>query len=43
MLAGWPVTMSLGRPVEPPEVGAFHAGEIASGSGSASGATAGAT
>jgi hypothetical protein len=25
--------MSLGRPVEPPEVGAFHAGEVASGSG----------
>ena len=26
--------MSFGRPVEPPDVGAFHAGEVASGSGS---------
>ena len=40
---GSPDTMSLGRPVEPPEVGAFHAGEITSGSGSAFGLTTGAT
>ena len=26
--------MSFGRPVEPPEVGAFHAGDVTSGSGS---------
>jgi hypothetical protein len=26
-----PETISLGRPVEPPEVGAFHDGEITSG------------
>src|ERR1700712_2542370 len=26
-----PETISLGRPVEPPEVGAFHAGETAAG------------
>src|SRR5271154_5136315 len=31
--AGSPDTMSFGRPVDPPDVGAFHAGETASGSG----------
>jgi hypothetical protein len=34
---GSPDTMSLGRPVEPPDVGAFQAGETASGSGGACG------
>src|SRR4051794_6487725 len=29
--AGSPDTISFGRPVEPPDVGAFQAGEIASG------------
>jgi hypothetical protein len=29
--------MSLGRPVEPPDVGAFQAGDTASGSGGACG------
>ena len=41
MVAGSPETISLGRPVLPPLVGAFHAGEMASGSPawSAGGAT----
>ncbi len=34
IVAGAPATISFGRPVEPPEVGAFQAGEIWSGSGS---------
>jgi hypothetical protein len=34
--AGSPETMSFGRPVEPPEVGAFQAGEVTSGSGPSS-------
>src|SRR5687768_10823000 len=34
--AGSPATMSLGRPVEPPDVGAFQAGDTASGSGPSS-------
>ena len=33
-MAGAPATMSFGRPVEPPEVGAFHAGDVRSGCGS---------
>ena len=33
MSDGSPDTISLGRPVDPPEVGAFHAGDTASGSG----------
>src|SRR4051812_50045614 len=33
---GSPETISFGRPVEPPDVGAFQAGEIASGSGPSS-------
>ena len=33
MSDGSPATISFGRPVEPPEVGAFHAGDTASGSG----------
>ena len=32
--AGSPDTMSFGRPVDPPEVGAFQAGEVTSGRGS---------
>src|ERR1700722_20855696 len=32
--AGSPDTISLGRPVDPPDVGAFHAGDVTSGSGS---------
>src|SRR3954447_11124950 len=31
-----PETISLGRPVEPPDVGAFHAGDTASSSGPSS-------
>lgn len=31
-----PETISLGRPVDPPEVGAFHAGDSTSGSGASS-------
>src|SRR5438552_8728915 len=34
--AGSPDTISLGRPVEPPEVGAFHAGDVTSGNGPSS-------
>src|SRR5512132_2463257 len=36
-----PDTISLGRPVDPPDVGAFHAGDTASGSGSAPSGSAG--
>src|SRR3954453_13174167 len=38
---GSPATISLGRPVDPPDVGAFHAGDTASGSGSSSRSAAG--
>ena len=31
--AGSPATISFGRPVDPPEVGAFHAGDVTSGRG----------
>ncbi len=34
IIAGSPDTISFGRPVEPPDVGAFHAGEMTSGNGS---------
>src|SRR5438105_15226970 len=33
MSDGSPDTINFGRPVEPPEVGAFHAGDTASGNG----------
>ena len=36
MVAGSPATISFGRPVEPPDVGAFHAGEVTSGRGASS-------
>ena len=35
--AGSPDTISFGRPVEPPEVGAFHDGDTTSGNGLALG------
>jgi hypothetical protein len=35
-IAGSPDTISFGRPVEPPDVGAFHALDTTSGNGSAS-------
>ena len=38
--AGSPATISLGRPVEPPDVGAFHAGLTTSGSSSSGGTSA---
>ena len=41
-IAGSPDTISFGRPVEPPDVGAFHAGETASGSGASSRSSGGA-
>ena len=40
MLGGSPETISLGRPVEPPDVGAFQAGLTTSGSGSSGGSSA---
>ena len=36
LVAGSPATISFGRPVEPPEVGAFHDGEVTSGRGASS-------
>ena len=38
---GSPDTMSFGRPVDPPEVGAFHAVATASGNGRASASAGG--
>ena len=35
-LPSWPATISFGRPVLPPDVGAFQAGAIASGNGPSS-------
>ncbi len=34
---GSPATMTFGRPVDPPEVGAFHAGGAGAGGGGVSG------